>query len=203
VLRSIYAAFVRVRRGEPYVEEDFDMLLGGRGFLARLFRPMFKMITRSWHMYPLGLLFGLGFDTATEIGLLGISAAEASKGLSFSAILIFPILFAAGMSLIDTTDNILMLGAYGWAFVKPVRKLYYNITITSVSVLVAFVVGGIEALGLLASHFQWTGWFWNGVTRLNDNFGTLGYFIVGLFAASWIVSLLVYKLRRFDDLELR
>src|SRR5208282_74490 len=118
VLRSIYRAFVRVRRGEPYVDEDFDMLLGGRGILARLFRPMFKMINRSWHMYPLGFLFGLGFDTATEIGLLGISAAEASKGLSFWAILVFPILFAAGMSLIDTTDNILMLGAYGWAFVK-------------------------------------------------------------------------------------
>ncbi|MGB8114471.1 MAG: HoxN/HupN/NixA family nickel/cobalt transporter, partial [Candidatus Sulfotelmatobacter sp.] len=140
VLRSIYRAFVRVRRGEPYVDEDLNMLLSGRGFLSRLFRPMFHMITRSWHMYPLGLLFGLGFDTATEIGLLGISAAEAAKGLSFWAILVFPMLFAAGMSLIDTTDNVLMLGAYGWAFVKPIRKLYYNITITCVSVVVALVV---------------------------------------------------------------
>ena len=104
------------------------------------------MITRSWHMYPLGVLFGLGFDTATEIGLLGISAAEASKGLSIWSIMVFPALFAAGMSLIDTTDNILMLGAYGWAFVKPIRKLYYNMTITFVSVIVALVVGGIEAL---------------------------------------------------------
>ena len=97
------------------------------------------MITRSWHMYPLGMLFGLGFDTATEIGVLGISAAEASKGLPFWSILVFPALFAAGMSLIDTTDNILMLGAYGWAFVKPIRKLYYNMTITCVSVVVALV----------------------------------------------------------------
>jgi nickel/cobalt transporter (NiCoT) family protein len=202
VLRSIYRAFVRVRHGEPYVEEDFDLLLGNRGFLSRLFRPVFKMITRSWHMYPLGLLFGLGFDTATEIGLLGISAAEASKGLSFWAILVFPILFAAGMSLIDTTDNILMLGAYGWAYVKPIRKLYYNMTITCVSVVVALVVGGIEALGLLAGHFHLTGRFWNVVASLNDNFGTLGYFIVGLFALSWIVSIAVYKWRRFDDLEL-
>jgi high-affinity nickel-transport protein len=201
VLRSIYRAFVGVRRGEPYVEEDFDMLLGNRGFLARLFHPIFKMITRSWHMYPLGLLFGLGFDTATEIGLLGLSAAEASKGLSFGAILVFPMLFAAGMSLIDTTDNILMLGAYGWAFVKPVRKLYYNMTITCVSVIVAFVVGGIEALRLLVGHFHLKGWLWEGVAKLNDNFGTLGYFIVGLFALSWVVSIGVYKWRRFDDFE--
>jgi nickel/cobalt transporter (NiCoT) family protein len=202
ILRSIYRAFVRVRRGEPYTEEDFDMLLGNRGFLARLFRPMFQMIRRSWHMYPLGVLFGLGFDTATEIGVLGISAAEASKGLSFASILVFPVLFAAGMSLIDTTDNILMLGAYGWAFVKPVRKLYYNMTITCVSVVVALVVGGIEALGLFADHFHLTGRFWEGILRLNDNFGTLGYFIVGLFILSWIISIAVYKWRRFDELAL-
>jgi nickel/cobalt transporter (NiCoT) family protein len=203
VLRSIYRAFMRVRRGEPYVEEDFNMLLGGRGLLSRMFRPMFRMISRSWHMYPLGFLFGLGFDTATEIGLLGISAAEAAKGLSFWSILVFPVLFAAGMSLIDTTDNILMLGAYGWAFVKPIRKLYYNITITSVSVVVALVVGGIEALGLLGDHFHFKGWFWGRVAKLNDNFGTLGYFIVGLFTLSWIVSIAFYKWRRFDDLDLR
>ena len=201
VLRSIHRAFRRVRRGEPYLEEDFDLLLGNRGFLSRVFRPLFRMINRSWHMYPLGVLFGLGFDTATEIGLLGISAAEASKGLSLWSILVFPVLFAAGMSLIDSTDNILMLGAYGWAFVKPVRKLYYNMTITCVSVIVALAVGGIEALGLLAGHFHCKGRFWNEVLRLNDNFGTLGYFIVGLFVVSWIVSVAVYKWRRFDDLE--
>ncbi len=154
VLASIYRAFARVRDGAPYVDEDFDLLLASRGFLARLFRPMFAMIRRSWHMYPLGVLFGLGFDTATEIGLLGISAAEASRGLASRSILVFPVLFAAGMSLIDTTDNILMLGAYGWAFIKPVRKLYYNITITFVSVVVALVVGGIEALGLLAGQLH-------------------------------------------------
>src|ERR1700685_2729416 len=148
ILRSVYGTFTRVRRGEPYVDEDLDLLLANRGFLARIFRPIFGLIRKSWHMYPLGLLFGLGFDTATEIGLLGISAAEASRGLPLGSILVFPALFAAGMSLIDTTDNILMLGAYGWAFVKPIRKLYYNLTITSVSVVVAFACGGIEALGL-------------------------------------------------------
>ena len=202
VLRSICRTFIRVRAGEPYVEEDFDLLLGSRGLLARLFRPVFRMITRSWHMYPLGVLFGLGFDTATEIGVLGISAAEASKGLPFWSILIFPALFAAGMSLIDTTDNILMLGAYGWAFVKPIRKLYYNMTITSVSVMVALAVGGIEALGLLVGRFHLKGTFWDAVTRLNENFGTLGYFIVGLFVFSWVASVAFYKWRRFDDLEL-
>ncbi len=201
VLRSVYQTFVSVRRGEPYVEEDLNLLLSGGGFLARLFRPMFRMISRSWHMYPLGFLFGLGFDTATEIGLLGISAVEASKGLSLRAILVFPVLFAAGMSLVDTTDNILMLGAYGWAFVKPIRKLYYNITITCVSVAIAFVVGGIETLGLWADHFQLKGWFWNGIVRLNENFGLLGYFIVGLFVLSWVVSIAVYKWRGFDHLK--
>jgi nickel/cobalt transporter (NiCoT) family protein len=185
------------------VEEDLNLLLAGRGFLARLFRPMFAMIGRSWHMYPLGVLFGLGFDTATEIGLLGISASEASKGLPIWSIMVFPALFAAGMSLIDTTDNILMLGAYGWAFVKPVRKLYYNMTITFVSVLVAFVVGGIEALGLLAGQFSLGGSFWGAVRRLNDHFGTLGYFIIALFALSWILSLAFYKWRRFDELDVR
>ena len=202
VFQSIYRAFQRVRRGEPYVEEDFDLLLGNRGFLARLFRPMFRMIRSSWHMYPLGILFGLGFDTATEIGRLGISAVEASKGLSLWSILLFPALFAAGMSLIDTTDNILMLGAYGWAFVKPIRKLYYNMTITFVSVVVALAVGGIEALGLMAGQFHLKGIFWDAVHKLNENFGTLGYFIVGLFAMSWIVSITIYRWRRYDDLEL-
>ena len=160
ILRSVFGTFQRVRRGEPYVDEDLDLLLANRGFLARVFRPVFAMIRRSWHMYPLGVLFGLGFDTATEIGLLGISAAEASRGLSLASILVFPVLFAAGMSLIDTTDNILMLGAYGWAYIKPIRKLYYNLTITSVSVIVAFVVGGIEALGLLGGQMHLQGSFW-------------------------------------------
>jgi nickel/cobalt transporter (NiCoT) family protein len=202
ILRSVYGTFGRVRRGEPYVDEDLDLLLASRGFLARVFRPVFRMIRRSWHMYPLGVLFGLGFDTATEIGLLGISAAEASRGLPLVSILVFPVLFAAGMSLIDTTDNILMLGAYGWAYIKPVRKLYYNLTITSVSVIVALVVGGIEALGLLGGQLHLQGSFWGLIGRLNDNFGMLGYCIIAIFALSWIVSIAIYKWRRFEELEL-
>lgn len=201
VLRSIYSAFRRVRRGERYADEDLDLLLSDRGFLSRFFRPIFALIRKSVHMYPLGILFGLGFDTATEIGLLAISASEASKGLSFGAVLVFPVLFAAGMSLIDTTDNILMLGAYGWAFVKPIRKLYYNITITSLSVVVALAVGGIEALGLLAGHFRLEGVFWTLIEKLNHNFGLLGYVIVALFALSWALSVAIFKWRRYDDLE--
>jgi high-affinity nickel-transport protein len=201
ILRSVCATFARVRRGEPYEDEDLDLLLANRGFLARIFRPIFAMIRRSWHMYPLGVLFGLGFDTATEIGLLGISAAEASRGLPLVSILVFPALFAAGMSLIDTTDNVLMLGAYGWAYVKPIRKLYYNITITAVSVLVALIVGGIEALGLLGAQLHLQGSFWTLVGRLNDHFGVLGYCIIGIFALSWIVSIAIYKVRRFEEIE--
>ncbi|MGC9198449.1 MAG: HoxN/HupN/NixA family nickel/cobalt transporter [Acidobacteriaceae bacterium] len=201
ILRSIYSTFCRVRRGEPYVDEDLDLLLANRGLLARLFRPLFGMVRRSWHMYPLGVLFGLGFDTATEIGLLGIAAAEASKGLSLWSILVFPALFAAGMSLIDTTDNILMLGAYGWAFVKPIRKLYYNLTITSVSVVVAVAVGGVESLGLIGGQFRLGGWFWRLMGGLNNNFGTLGYGIIALFALSWIGSVAIYRWQRLDQLE--
>src|SRR6266851_2481270 len=203
VLRSVYLAFRRVRRGERYVEEDFDLLLGSRGFLSRLFRPMFALISRSWHMYPLGLLFGLGFDTATEVGLLGISAAGAAKGLSIWSILVFPALFTAGMCLVDTTDSILMLGAYGWAFVKPIRKLYYNMTITAVSVVVALLVGGIEVLGLLSDRLNLQGGFWDFVSALNDNFGTIGYLIIGIFAASWLISTVIYRIKRYDEIEVQ
>jgi high-affinity nickel-transport protein len=203
VFRSVYRVFARVRNGALFVEEDMNLLLADRGFLARVFRPMFAMIGHSWHLYPLGLLFGLGFDTATEIGLLSISATEASKGLPIWSTLVFPALFTAGMSLVDTTDNILMLGAYGWAFVKPVRKLYYNMTITLVSVVVALVVGGIEALGLFAGRFHFSGVFWDAVRKLNDNFGTLGYAVIGFFALSWIVSIAFYKWQRLDELEIQ
>ena len=202
VLKSVIAAFRRVRRGLSYTQEDFDTLLAGGGFLARIFRPMFALVTRGWHMYFLGFLFGLGFDTATEIGLLGISAASAAQGMPIWSILVFPALFTAGMTLIDTTDSILMLGAYGWAFVKPVRKLYYNITITSISVLVAFVVGGIEGLGLLADQLQLAGPFWSLVGTLNDNFGLIGYAVVGVFVASWLCSVAIYRWKRFDELEI-
>ena len=157
VLISVYRTFQAVKRGKPFVEEDFDMLLNSRGFLARLFRPLFRLVTKSWHMFPIGFLFGLGFDTATEVALFGISAAQAAMALRSATLLVFPALFTAGMTLIDTTDGVLMLGAYGWAFMKPIRKLYYNMTITAVSVVVALVVGGIETLGLIGDQFDLDG----------------------------------------------
>ncbi|MGD0023233.1 MAG: HoxN/HupN/NixA family nickel/cobalt transporter [Xanthobacteraceae bacterium] len=201
ILTSVYRTFQEVRRSGAFVDEDLNRLLAQRGFLGRLFRPAFRLVARSWHMYPLGLLFGLGFDTATEIGLIGISAAEASRGLPIWSIMVFPALFTAAMSLIDTTDGVLMLGAYGWAFTKPIRKLYYNLTITFVSVLVAVLIGGIEALGLLADELSLEGPFWTLIGALNDNFGSLGYLIIAIFVASWLVSIAVYRLGRFDRLE--
>jgi len=201
VLLQLYRTFRQVRRGGRYVEEELDLFLSQRGFLGRIFRPLFRLIGASWQMYPLGFLFGLGFDTATEIGLLGISAAEAAHGLSLWSILVFPALFTAGMSLIDTTDGVLMLGAYGWAFMKPMRKLYYNLTITFVSVLAALVVGGVEALGLVADHLNPEGGFWRAIAALNRNFGSLGFLIIALFIASWLVSMLVYRLKRYDEIE--
>ena len=203
ILANVYRAFRRVRDGRPLDDRDLDLMLAGGGVLARLARSLFRMIERSWHMYPLGLLFGLGFDTATEVGLLGISAAEASDGLSIWSILVFPALFTAGMTLIDTTDSVMMVGAYGWAFVKPIRKLYYNMTITFVSVIVAVIVGGVEALGLIADRLGLSGGFWDAVAALNDNFGVLGYLIIGLFIASWMVSLLIYRINGYDRLEAR
>ncbi len=201
ILRSIYRAWRNVRNGGVYKDDDFDLLLADRGFLARIFRPLFRIITQSWQMYPLGFLFGLGFDTATEIGLLGIAATQAARGLSPWAIMVFPLLFSAGMSLIDTLDGHLMLGAYGWAYLKPIRKIYYNMTITLVSVIVAVVIGGIEALGLLADQLKLQGPVWDAIGTLNNNFGTLGYIIIGIFAVSWIASILIYRAKRFDQLE--
>jgi high-affinity nickel-transport protein len=203
ILWSIYQAWRKLRNGSTYVDDDFDMLLANRGFLARIFRPLFRVITRSWHMYPLGFLFGLGFDTATEIGLLGIAATQASRGLSPWAIMVFPVLFSAGMSLIDTLDGHMMLGAYGWAYLKPVRKIYYNMTITLVSVIVAVVIGGIEALGLLADQLKLQGGIWDAIGSLNGNFGTLGYLIIGIFALSWLASIVIYRIKRFDELQVK
>ena len=152
-------------------------------------------------MYPVGFLFGLGFDTATEVGLLGISATEATKGLPIWSILVFPTLFTAGMALVDSTDSILMLGAYGWAFVKPIRKLYYNLTITFVSIVVALLIGGIEVLGLIGDQLKIHGAIWDVIGSLNNNFGIIGFVIIGVFAGSWGVSILIFRMNRYDEIE--
>jgi len=201
ILIAVYRTFKHVKNGGDYVEEDLSLILAKRGFFGRIFRNLFRLVNHSRQMYPVGFLFGLGFDTATEVGLLGISATAAAKGLPIGAILVFPTLFTAGMALIDSTDGILMLGAYGWAFVKPIRKLYYNMTITFVSIVVALLIGGIEALGLIGDQFALKGAFWEMMDSLNDNFGTIGFVIIGVFAVSWMASLLIYRLNRYDEIE--
>jgi nickel/cobalt transporter (NiCoT) family protein len=199
ILVAVWRMFNAVRRGERLIDEELNLLLSQRGFLGRLLRSLFSVISSSWHMYPLGILFGLGFDTATEIGLLGISAAQGSQGLPLSSILVFPALFTAGMSLVDTTDGVLMVGAYGWAFNRPIRKLYYNLTITLVSVIVALVIGGIEVLGLIKDKLDLEGGVWTFVGIANDNFGVLGYFIIAIFIACWLISAALYRINRLDE----
>jgi nickel/cobalt transporter (NiCoT) family protein len=199
ILKGLWLAFSRLRRGERLVNDDLDAFHSASGPMVRIFRPIFGLVSRSWHMFPVGFLFGLGFDTATEIGLLGISATQAAQGMSFWAILIFPLLFAAGMSLMDTADSVLMTEAYGWAFVNPVRKLWYNFTVTSASVVVAVFIGGVEALGLFSERLGLESGFWVVVRELNDSLALLGYTVVGIFVASWVVSILVYRFRRYDE----
>jgi high-affinity nickel-transport protein len=201
ILLGVWRAFRRVKTGGRYVEEDLDLFLADRGLLGRLFRPAFRLIDKSWHMYPLGVLFGLGFDTATEIAVLGMSAAGGAQGAPLWSLLALPAMFTAGMTLVDTTDSVMMLGAYGWAFVKPIRKLYYNMTITAVSVLIAVVIGGVEALGVIGHELRLARGVWGAIAALNGGFGMLGYLIVGIFVVSWIVSAAVYRLRGYDRIE--
>jgi len=201
VLIQVWRALQAANRGGRLDTEDVDNILAQRGLLGRLLRPAFKLIERSWQLYPLGILFGLGFDTATEVGVLGISAAQAAHGLSMWSILVFPALFTAGMSLMDTTDSTVMVGAYGWAFIKPMRKLYYNIAITFASVVAAVVIGGIEVLGLIGDKFGFEGSLWRAVATLTDHFGMVGYSLVGFFVVCWLASYVLYKAAGYDRLE--
>jgi high-affinity nickel-transport protein len=200
ILRGVWRNFQNVRRGGSLDEDDLDLLMSKSGFFARIFRPLFRTVNRSWHMYPLGFLFGLGFDTASEIGLIGLSAMQAAQGLPIWSVLVFPALFTAGMALVDTIDSGIMVGAYGWAFVNPVRKLWYNLTITAVSVVVAVLIGGLEALGLIAEKLGLEGNFWGAVGDLNEDLASFGFVVIGVFVASWILSVLIYRWNRFDEL---
>ena len=201
ILRSVYQKFKQVKAGKTFAPEELDGIVSNNGgLMARLFRRVFNLVNKSWHMYPVGFLFGLGFDTATEIGLLGISATSASHGISLWSIMVFPVLFAVGMALIDSLDNFVMIGAYGWAFSKPVRKLYYNITITAASVVVALFIGGVEALGLIADKLELSGGIWTPINAISDHFGEIGYWIIGMFVLCWLISALNYYLRGYDHL---
>ena len=178
-----------IRSGQDWSEEELNRALNGRGLISRLMRPLFKLISKGWHMFPLGFLFGLGFDTATEISLFGIAATEAANGSSsLLSVMVFPALFTAGMALVDTLDGVLMVGAYQWAYLNPRRKITYNLIITGLSVVVALVIGLIEVLGLIQEKLDLSGKFWDQVSLLWDHFGDLGFIIVGVFALAWAAS---------------
>jgi len=200
ILKGVWNAFQHAKLGKMPDAGHLDLMLGGGGFLARLCRPLFDAITRSWHMYPLGFVFGLGFDTATEISVLGISAAQAANGLSIWSILVFPSLFTAGMALVDTIDSILMTGAYGWAFAHPIRKLWYNLTITVASVAVAIFIGGVEVVGALVDKLGLKGVVWTFIAALNDSLSHFGFIVIGVFVSCWLLSVAIYRWRGYDNL---
>ncbi|CAN5525409.1 HoxN/HupN/NixA family nickel/cobalt transporter [soil metagenome] len=197
VLISIVKIFRRMREGE-YAEAELEEQLNKRGFMNRFYGRASQSITKSWQMYPLGVLFGLGFDTATEIALLATAGTAAAGGLPWYAILCLPILFAAGMSLLDTIDGAFMNFAYGWAFSKPVRKIFYNITITALSVVVALVIGTIELVAVFSDKLSLTGFPFDNIANLDLNY--VGYAIVGLFVVTWAIALCVW---RFGNIEER
>jgi high-affinity nickel-transport protein len=196
VLVGILRVFRDMRRG-AYSEDELEDLLQSRGLMNRFLGRFTRAIRKPWQMYPLGILFGLGFDTATEVALLFLAAGAAGAGLPWYAILCLPILFAAGMSLLDTIDGSFMNFAYGWAFSKPVRKVYYNITVTGLSVAVALVIGTIELLSIAAEKLSLDGSFWDWVASIDLN--AVGYIVVGLFVATWAVALAVWRFGRLEE----
>ncbi len=190
---SLLRSYRRLRAGGAYCEETVENLLNGRGILARLLRPLFRLIRSSRQMVAIGFLFGLGFDTATEIALLGIAAAAAARGISASVLMVFPCLFAAGMSLMDATDGVLMASAYGWALTDPARTLRYNLAITLLSVLIALLIGGIEVVGLLAQRSRLPGGPWPLVSQVEAHFSTIGVGLALALIGVWIGSVLLHR----------
>jgi nickel/cobalt transporter (NiCoT) family protein len=197
ILVSITKVFLGIRQGH-YDDEALELQLEQRGLMNRLLGPLARKIDAPWKMYPIGLLFGLGFDTATEVALLVLSGTAMASGLPFWAVLSLPLLFAAGMSLFDTLDGCFMNFAYGWAFSRPIRKVYYNIVITSLSVAIALFIGTIELAGLLGQEFHLRGplWSWLGAFDINR----AGFYIVAVFVVVWVAALLVW---RFGHVERR
>ncbi len=198
-LVNIFKVWKKVISGQKKNDAKVHDHLQQFGILTKLLKPVLKVVTKSWHMYIVGLLFGLGFDTATEVGLLSITAISANKGIPLWEIMILPMAFTAGMSLIDSLDGILMLGAYGWAYVKPIRKLYYNLNITLISVIIALIIGGIEVLQVISSYFKINNVIFNLIK--NVDFAKLGYIIIFAFILSWGLSFLIYKTKRYDLLD--
>ena len=195
-LIGIVKVFHKMREG-TFDEQELEDQLDKRGFLNRILGRVTRTVTKPWHMYPVGLLFGLGFDTVTEVGLLVVAGGAAAASLPWWAVLTLPILFAAGMSLLDSIDGTFMNFAYGWAFSKPIRKIYYNITVTSLSVAVALLIGGVELVSVLAEKLDITGGPLAAIARIDLN--DVGFWIAGLFAATWALALVVWRLGRIEE----
>jgi nickel/cobalt transporter (NiCoT) family protein len=196
ILLDIVGVYRRMKQGN-YNEADLDHKLTAGGFMTRIFGRLFKVIRSSWQMYFVGFLFGLGFDTATEVSMLAVSAGAVAKGLPLLAVLALPTIFAASMALMDTTDGAFMAKAYVWAFSNPIRKVYYNLTVTGLSVFVALFVGGIEVLQILSEQFNWAGGFWDVVNTLD--FNKMGFIIVAAFVVTWIAAFTIWKTQRIED----
>lgn len=197
IVIEVYRVFRGLREGKLN-ESHLEELLNNRGFMNRYFGHLFKLITKPWQIYPVGVLFGLGFDTASEVALIAISVGVGvSSAVPVWMILVLPLMFTCGMVLVDTSDGVAMNLAYGWAFLKPIRKIYYNLTVTIISVLVAFLIGGVELLQVLSSELNLSGGFWGWLGRVD--FETMGYGIVGLFVGCWLVSIGFYRYKRFDE----
>ncbi|MGD0318157.1 MAG: HoxN/HupN/NixA family nickel/cobalt transporter [Nitrososphaerales archaeon] len=197
IVFGVYRVFKQLRQGELN-QTELEEYLNKRGFMNRFFRPLFKMISAPWQIYPIGVLFGLGFDTASEVALIAISVGVGvSTSIPIYYILVLPLMFTCGMVLVDTTDGVTMRLAYGWAFLNPVRKVFYNLTVTVISVLVAFVIGGIEVLQVLSTELNLSGGFWDWLDGLN--FETIGYGIAAIFATAWVVSVIVWKYKKYDQ----
>ena len=199
IVIGMYKIFQTLKQGKLN-QEQLDNLLENRGFMNRFFRPLFKVISKPWHIYPVGVLFGLGFDTASEIALIAISVGiGVSTSIPLYYVLILPLLFTCGMVTVDTADGVAMRMAYGWAFLNPVRKIYYNLTVTVISVLVAWAIGTVELLQVLSSELNLNGLFWGSLRTLN--FEMIGFGIIGIFVLSWLASLGYWQYKKYDKLD--
>ena len=199
IVIGLYKIFQTLKQGKLN-QAELEHLLENRGFMNRFFRPLFKAISKPWHIYPIGVLFGLGFDTASEVALIAISVGiGVSTNIPLYYILVLPLLFTCGMVTVDTADGVAMRVAYGWAFLNPVRKIYYNLTVTVISVLVAWAIGTIELLQVLSSELNLNGLFWNWLNALN--FEMIGFGIIFIFVVSWLASFGFWQFKKYDKLE--
>ncbi|HUK84704.1 MAG TPA: HoxN/HupN/NixA family nickel/cobalt transporter, partial [Candidatus Acidoferrum sp.] len=199
IVIGLYKIFQTLKQGKLN-QGELDHLLENRGFMNRFFRPLFKVINKPWHIYPVGVLFGLGFDTASEIALIAISVGiGVSTSIPLYYILVLPLLFTCGMVTVDTADGVAMRVAYGWAFLNPVRKIYYNLTVTVISVLVAWAIGTIELLQVLSSELNLSGLFWSWLQGIN--FEMIGFGIIGIFIVSWMASFGYWQYKKYDKLD--